>query len=109
MQRLISLCIHIRTFGDKQFGDFLVTSISRQLQRSLEKASTLRIHIRTFGDKQFSDFLATVSSRRMQRSPPSTILSVYIRTSSNELFHGFDVTTASSSSDSVAVVVTPAP
>ena len=52
------LRIHIRTSGNKQFGDFLVTGKSRTMQRS-ETFLIFRIQIRTFGDKQFGDFLVT--------------------------------------------------
>ena len=50
------LRMHIRTFGDKQFDDFLVaTWISRRMQRSPSKL-TLRIHIRTISNSLFDGF-----------------------------------------------------
>ena len=63
-------------------------------------SSLAAVFAEEFGSRFFSS---------IQRCAASAILRVYIRTSSNELFHGFDVTTASSSSDCVAVVGTPAP
>jgi len=59
MQRSLSLHslfrIHIRTIGDKQFGDFLVIFQSRKMQRSLSK-HTSRIHIRTSSQVLFYCF-----------------------------------------------------
>ena len=45
----LTLRIHIRTFINKQFDDFLVTPTSRLMQRSRAFLG-LRIHIRTVGD-----------------------------------------------------------
>jgi len=42
-------CIHIRTVCDKQFDDFLLTAMSRKMQRRSANL-TLRIQIRTIGD-----------------------------------------------------------
>ena len=52
------LRIHIRTFGDQQFDDFLVTCTSRLMQRSLS-IITLRIHIRTSSQVLFDCFDVT--------------------------------------------------
>jgi len=49
------LRIHIRTFLDKQFGEFLVIVSSRNMQRS-PSVLTLRIHIRTSGQVLFNGF-----------------------------------------------------
>ena len=52
----------------------------------------LRIRIRNFGDQQFDDFFVTKRSRKMQRSPSQqTTHSIHIRSSSDVLFDGFDV------------------
>ena len=82
--------IHIRTFGDKQFDNFLVTFESRKMQRSPSIIS-LRIHVRTVGKKQFGDFLLTGKSRKMQRSPSIVSLRIHIRASSDVLFDGFNI------------------
>ena len=55
------LRIHIRTFLDKQFGDFLThstaTKFSRNMQRSpAKRIIRLRIHIRTSSDVLFNCF-----------------------------------------------------
>ena len=92
---MVILRIYIRTFRDKQFGDFLVTVISRKMQRSPSR-NTLRIHIRTVRDKQFGDFLVTVTSRKKQRSHSTLQLSIHILTSIQMLFDGFDVSIFSS-------------
>ena len=49
------LRIHIRTFLDKQFGEFLVIVSSRNMQRN-PSVLTLRIHIRTSGQVLFDCF-----------------------------------------------------
>ena len=50
------LRIHIRTVGEKQFNNFLVTVINRTKQRSPSKPTTLRIHIRTSIQVLFDGF-----------------------------------------------------
>ena len=67
MQRspsIFTLRIHIRTIGEKQFDDFLVTSdsiISRSKQRS-HTIIILRIHIRTSSQVLFNGFDVSSSS-----------------------------------------------
>ena len=52
----ITLRIDLRTIGEKQFGDFLVTFTSRHKQRSPLKRIILRIHIRASSDVLFDGF-----------------------------------------------------
>ncbi len=59
------------------------------MQRSLSN-NILRIHIRTFCDKQFSNLRLTKTSRPKQRSL-SPGFCIHIRSSSDVLFNGFDV------------------
>jgi hypothetical protein len=71
------LRVHIRTFVDKEFGDFFVTILSRNMQWS-RSILHLRIHIRTIGNKEFDNFLGCVFCRIMQRSPSTIILRIHI-------------------------------
>jgi len=49
------LSIHIRTFFDKQFSDFLVTVLSRKMQR-IPSIIIPRIHIHTSSQVSFDGF-----------------------------------------------------
>ena len=83
MQRspsIFILGIHIRTLGNKQFCDFLMTVPSRPMQRSPTVPPVFSIHIRTLGNKQFCDFLMTFPSRTMQRKPSPHIHRIHVRT-----------------------------
>ena len=58
MQRshaIISLLIHINTFGNKQFDNFLVTFTNRIMQRS-HSIFTLRTQIRSSSQLLFDGF-----------------------------------------------------
>ena len=57
---IIILCIHIRTSGNKQFGDFLVAAKSRLLQRSVSKQTTHSINIRASIQVLFNCFNVSI-------------------------------------------------
>jgi hypothetical protein len=52
---IIILRVHICTFGDEKLGDFLVTLMSRPMQRS-QSTIILRIHIRAISQVLFNCF-----------------------------------------------------
>ena len=62
------LRIHIRTFLDKQFGEFLVIVSSRRMQRSRSKHPPLRIHVRTSSQMLFDGFNVSVFRSLNQRT-----------------------------------------
>ena len=81
-------CTRLASVFAEEVGDFGMTF--GHIQRCAA-IFHLNIHIFTFGDQQFDDFFVTSFSRIMQRSEPSIIFHIHIRTSSQVLLDGFDI------------------